>query len=160
MTDKQEEYLKDKESRKSKKSRKAEDEEKKYEDEMSKAEDEDEEENAEDEDEDKKDASLRGQVRSLKSELKALKAKVKSAEVDPLIDQILEAKSRLGKIDERVEYAKLSKLDIPTLHDLAANYKNIVEAQVSSPRFTVRQASVDSSLKGDSIFTKIREGYD
>ena len=160
LTDKQEEYLKDKESRKSKKSRKAEDEEKKYEDEMSKAEDEDEEENAEDEDEDKKDASLRGQVRSLKSELKALKAKVKSAEVDPLIDQILEAKSRLGKIDERVEYAKLSKLDIPTLHDLAANYKNIVEAQVSSPRFTVRQASVDSSLKGDSIFTKIREGYD
>ena len=91
--------------------------------------------------------------------MKALKAKVKSAEVDPLIDQILEAKSQLGKIDERVEYAKLSKLDISTLHDLADNYSGIVQAR-TSPRFTVRQASVDSSLKGDSIFKKISEGYD
>ena len=120
--------------------------------------DEDEEEDAEDKEE-KKDASLRRQVRSLKTELKALKAKVKSAEVDPLIDQILEAKSQLGKIDERAEYVKLARLDINTLHDLADNYKGIVEAKVS-PRFTVRQASVDHSLKGDSIFKKISEGYD
>ena len=159
LTDKQEEYLKDKESKKSRKSKRAEDdEEKEYEREMSKAEDEDEEEDAEDKEE-KKDASLRRQVRSLKTELKALKAKVKSAEVDPLIDQILEAKSQLGKIDERAEYVKLARLDINTLHDLADNYKGIVEAKVS-PRFTVRQASVDHSLKGDSIFKKISEGYD
>ena len=165
LTDEQEEYLREKKEdskRKAKKSRRAEeDEEKRHEREMSKADDEDEEkEDAEDdEDEDKKEASLRSQVRSLKSELKALKAKVKSAEVDPLIDQILEAKSQLGKIDERVEYAKLSKLDISTLHDLADNYSGIVQAR-TSPRFTVRQASVDSSLKGDSIFKKISEGYD
>ena len=159
LTDKQEEYLKDKESKKSRKSKRAEDdEEKEHEREMSKAEDEDEEEDAEDKEE-KKDASLRRQVRSLKTELKALKAKVKSAEVDPLIDQILEAKSQLGKIDERAEYVKLARLDINTLHDLADNYKGIVEAKVS-PRFTVRQASVDHSLKGDSIFKKISEGYD
>ena len=127
---------------------------------MSKANDEDEEKEDADEDEDdKKEASLRSQVRSLKSELKALKAKVKSAEVDPLIDQILDAKSQLGKIDEQVEYAKLAKLDISTLHDLAENYKGIVSAK-SQPRFTVRQASVDSSVKGDSIFKKISEGYD
>ena len=159
LTDKQEEYLKDKESKKSKKSKRAEDEEDEYEREMSKADDEEKEDAEDDEEDDKKDASLRGQVRLLKSELKALKAKVKSAEIDPLIDQILEAKSRLGKIDERIEYAKLSKLDISTLHDLADNYKGIVEAKVS-PRFTVRQASVDSSLQGDSIFKKISEGYD
>ena len=159
LTDKQEEYLKDKESKKSRKSKRAEDdEEKEHEREMSKAEDEDEEEDAEDKEE-KKDASLRRQVRSLKTELKALKAKVKSAEVDPLINQILEAKSQLGKIDERAEYVKLARLDINTLHDLADNYKGIVEAKVS-PRFTVRQASVDHSLKGDSIFKKISEGYD
>ena len=138
----------------------AEDEEKKHKEEMSKANDEDEEKEDADEDEDdKKEASLRSQVRSLKSELKALKAKVKSAEVDPLIDQILDAKSQLGKIDEQVEYAKLAKLDISTLHDLAENYKGIVSAK-SQPRFTVRQASVDSSVKGDSIFKKISEGYD
>lgn len=159
LTDRQEEYLKDKESKKSR-AKRAEDEEKKHKEEMSKANDEDEEKEDADEDEDdKKDASLRSQVRSLKSELKALKAKVKSAEVDPLIDQILDAKSQLGKIDEQVEYAKLAKLDISTLHDLAENYKGIVSAK-SQPRFTVRQASVDSSVKGDSIFKKISEGYD
>ena len=141
------------------KSKRADDEEKEYEREMSKADDEEKEDAEDDDEDDKKDASLRGQVRSLKSELKALKAKVKSAEIDPLIESILDAKSRLGKIDERVEYAKLSKLDISTLHDLAENYKGIVEAKVS-PRFTVRQASVDSSLSGDSIFKKISEGYD
>ena len=152
---------KEKDSKKSKKSRarKAQDEEERHKKEMSEAE-EDEEEDA-DEDEEKKDkeASLSRQVRSLKSEVKALKAKVKSAEVDPLIDQILEAKSSLGKIDEQVEYAKLAKLDIGTLHELAENYKGIVQAR-TQPRFTVRQASVDSSLKGDSIFKKISEGYD
>lgn len=159
LTDRQEEYLKDKESKKSR-AKRAEDEEKKHKEEMSKANDEDEEKEDADEDEDdKKEASLRSQVRSLKSELKALKAKVKSAEVDPLIDQILDAKSQLGKIDEQVEYAKLAKLDISTLHDLAENYKGIVSAK-SQPRFTVRQASVDSSVKGDSIFKKISEGYD
>jgi|TARA_R110002020_G_scaffold433115_1_gene643198 hypothetical protein len=161
LTDRQKEFLEDKKSKKSKKSRKAEDEEERHEREMSKAEDDDKkEEEAEEEEDDKKEASLRSQVRSLKSELKALKAKVKSAEIDPLIDQILEAKSQLGKIDERVEYAKLSKLDIGTLHELADNYKGIVQARTEHPRFTVRQASVDSSLKGDSIFKKISGGYD
>ena len=123
------------------------------------AEDEDKEKEDADDEDDKKDASLVGQVRSLKAELRALKAKVKSAEVDPLIDQILEAKSQLGNIDERVEYAKLAKLDINTLHDLADNYSGIVQAK-TSPRFTVRQASVDNSLKGDAIFKKISGGYD
>ena len=160
LTDRQEEYLKDKESKKSRAKKAQEDEEKRHKEEMSKANDEeDEEKDAEEDEDDKKDASLKAQVRSLKSELKALKAKVKSAEVDPLIDQILEAKSQLGKIDERVEYAKLAKLDISTLYDLADNYKGIVSAK-SQPRFTVRQASVDSSVKGDSIFKKISEGYD
>ena len=126
---------------------------------MSEAENDDEKEDADDDEDDKKEASLRSQVRSLKSELRALKAKVKSAEVDPLIDQILQAKSQLGKIDERVEYAKLAKLDISTLHDLAENYSGIVQAR-TSPRFTVRQASLNSSLKGDSLFKKISEGYD
>ena len=164
LTDKQKEWMEEKEdskkSKKSRKSKRAEDEEDRHEREMSKAEDEDKEkEDADDDEDDKKDASLRGQVRALKSELRALKAKVKSAEVDPLIDQILEAKSQLGKIDERVEYAKLAKLDISTLHDLAENYSGIVKAN-ASPRFTVRQASVDNSLKGDAIFKKISGGYD
>ena len=164
LTDKQKEWMEEKEdskkSKKSRKSKRAEDEEDRHEREMSKAEDEDKEkEDADDDEDDKKDASLRGQVRALKSELRALKAKVKSAEVDPLIDQILEAKSQLGNIDERVEYAKLAKLDINTLHDLADNYSGIVQAK-TSPRFTVRQASVDNSLKGDAIFKKISGGYD
>ena len=102
LTDKQKEWMEEKEdskkSKKSRKSKRAEDEEDRHEREMSKAEDEDKEkEDADDDEDDKKDASLRGQVRALKSELRALKAKVKSAEVDPLIDQILEAKSQLGE---------------------------------------------------------------
>jgi len=158
LTDKQEEYLKDKESRKSKKSKKAEDEEEKYEREMSKAEDE-EKEDAEDEEDDKKDASLRSQVKSLKSELSALKSKIKAAEVEPLIDSILEAKQSFdSNIDARAEYAKLSKLDKSTLEELAGNYKEIVEAKVS-PRYQVRYASVeDKSASVDSIIKRLRGG--
>lgn len=157
LTDRQEEYLKDKESKKSKKSKKAEDEEEKYEREMSKAEDE-EKEDAEDEEDDKKDASLRAQVKSLKTELSALRSKIRAAEVEPLIDSILEAKQSFNNnIDTRAEYAKLSKMDKSTLEELAGNYKEIVEAKVS-PRYQVKYASVEKSADVDSIIKRLRGG--
>ena len=150
MTDQQEKFLKDKESKK------AEDEEERYERDMSKAEDE-EKEDAEDEDDHKKEAKLAKQVRQLKSELSALKSHIKKAEVEPLIDSILEAKQSLGNIDTRTEYAKLSKLDKTTLEELAGSYKEIVSAK-TEPRYQVKYANVDKSVNCDSIIKRLRGG--
>lgn len=151
LTDQQEKFLKDKESKK------AEDEEEHYERDMSKAEDEEKEKDAEDEEDDKKEAKLARQVKQLKSELSALKNHIKKAEVEPLIDSILEAKQSLGNIDTRTEYAKLSKLDKTTLEELAGSYKEIVSAK-TEPRYQVKYANVDKSVNCDSIIKRLRGG--
>ena len=104
---------------------------------------------------DKEEGSLKAQVKTLKAEIKTLKAKFRKAEVEPIIDSILEAKSKIGSINVEAEYAKLSKLDTATLTELADSYKGIVEAK-ASPRYSVKYASTDSSVKGDEILRRIR----
>ena len=150
----------DEEMKKSKK-RGAEDEEKKDEE---ATEDEDKE-DAEDEDKldltDKqkeflRDSRLAKQVAILKAEVKTLKAHIRQAKVEPIIDSILEAKSKLGKVNAEAEYAKLIKLDSSTLQSLKADYDQLSDSQ-NQPRYQVKYASVGSSDKtGDDVLRSIR----
>ena len=108
---------------------------------------------------DKKESSLRKQVRTLKAELRAVKAKIRSAEIDPIIQGILDAKKLVGKVDAKAEYRRLSKLDIGTLRELEAHYDTIKEAK-SQPRYVVRNASVNSSDKtGDNLLLSMRGDF-
>ena len=146
-----EEQLKDKEETNIMKS---EDEKKDEED----AQEDDEEKDAE-EDEDKKDSKLAKQVRTLKAELKQIKSKIRKAEIEPLIDAILDAKKSVGKIDARAEYARLAKLDVATLQELKAQYDSVKEAK-NQPRYVVKNASLDSSVKtGDNFLLSMRGDF-
>ena len=148
----------DEEMKKSKK-RGAEEEEKKDE------EAEEDKENAEDEDKldltDKqkeflRDSRLAKQVAILQAEVKTLKAHIRQAKVEPIIDSILEAKSKLGKVNAEAEYAKLIKLDSSTLKSLKADYDQLSDSQ-NQPRYQVKYASVGSSDKtGDDVLRSIR----
>ena len=124
------------------------------------AEEEDDEKDAEEEYlKDKKESSLRKQVRTLKAELRAVKAKIRSAEIDPIIQGILDAKKLVGKVDAKAEYRRLAKLDIGTLRELEAHYDTIKEAK-SQPRYVVRNASVNSSDKtGDNLLLSMRGDF-
>ena len=102
-----------------------------------------------------KDSKLAKQIRILKSEVKALKAKARKAELEPIIDSIIDSKSKIGNVDARTEYQKLSKLSAETLHDLDASYKQVAEAK-AQPRYATKYASVDSTLSGDKLFKQIR----
>ena len=102
---------------------------------------------------------MRKQVRTLKAELRAVKAKIRSAEIDPIIQGILDAKKLVGKVDAKAEYRRLSKLDIGTLRELEAHYDTIKEAK-SQPRYVVRNASVNSSDKtGDNLLLSMRGDF-
>ena len=125
--------------------------------------DEDEKEDAEDSDKldltDKqkeflRDSRLAKQVATLKAELKAMKAQIRTARLDPIINSILEAKSKLGKINADAEYAKLIRLDSATLHDLKANYDQLADSQ-NQPRYQVKYASVNST-SGDELLKTMR----
>ena len=129
-----------------------------------KAEDEDDKEDAEDEDKldltDKqkeflRDSRLAKQVSILKAEVKALKAHIKTAKLEPIINSIVEAKSKLGKVNAEAEYTKLSKLDSETLETLKADYEQ-VGATNNSPSYQVKYASVSSDKTGDDFLRSIR----
>ena len=151
--------------------------EKKHDEEMKKAQDNDDDKNidtGEDEDEDKdkkedaededkldltdkqkeflRDSRLAKQVATLKAELKAMKAQIRTARLDPIINSILEAKSKLGKINADAEYAKLIRLDSATLHDLKANYDQLADSQ-NQPRYQVKYASVNSTSADELLKT-------
>ena len=149
-------------------------EEKQHDEEMKKAEDDKKDEEAK-EDDDKEDAEdtdkldltdkqkeflrdskLAKQVAILKAEVKTLKAHIQKARVDPIIDSILEAKSKLGKVNAEAEYAKLIKLDSSTLQSLKADYEQVVDTN-NQPRYQVKYASVSGSDKtGDDVLRSIR----
>jgi len=106
-----------------------------------------------------KESKLAKEVRVLRAELKAMKSKIRAAEIDPIIQGILDAKKLVGKVDARAEYRKLSKLDINTLRELQAHYDTIKEAK-SQPRYVVRNASLNSSDKtGDSLLLSMRGDF-
>ena len=106
-----------------------------------------------------KDSKLEKQIKILKAELKTLKSKIRRAEVEPLINSILDAKKSVSKIDARAEYNKLSKLDISTLKELKAQYDDMTEVK-NQPRYVVKNASLDSSDKsGDDILLQMRGGF-
>ena len=106
-----------------------------------------------------RDSKLAKQVRVLRAELKAMKSKIRRAEIEPIIQDILDAKSLVGKIDARSEYRKLSKLDISTLRELQAHYDTIKEAK-TTPRYVVRNASLDSSDKSaDNLLLSMRGDF-
>ena len=150
------------------------DNEKRHDEEMKKAEDDKKDEEAQ-EDEDKEDAEdtdkldltdkqkeflrdskLAKQVAILKAEVKTLKAHIQKAKVEPIIDSILEAKSKLGKVNAEAEYAKLIKLDSSTLQSLKADYEQVVDTN-NQPRYQVKYASVSNSDKtGDDVLRSIR----
>ena len=150
----------DEEMKKSKK-RGAEDEEKKDEE----AQEDEDKEDAEDTDKldltDKqkeflRDSKLAKQVAILKAEVKILKSHIQKAKVEPIIDSILEAKSKLGKVNAEAEYAQLIKLDSSTLQSLKADYEQVVDTN-NQPRYQVKYASVGSSDKtGDDVLRSIR----
>ena len=141
----------------------------------SEEEDEDEKEEAEEEDKDKeeaedpdkldltdkqkkflKESKLAKEVKSLRAELKAMKSKIRKAEVEPIIDAILDAKKSVGTIDARSEYRKLSKMSIGTLKELKAEYDTISQVK-THPRYVVKQASLNGSDKsGDNILLSMR----
>ena len=137
------------------------------EDEKEEAEEEDKDEKEEAEDPDKLDLTdkqkkflretkLAREVKSLKAELKAMKAKFRKAEVEPIIESILDAKQSVGKIDARSEYRKLSKMSIGTLKELKAEYDTIAGVK-THPRYVVKQASLNSSDKtGDNLLLSMR----
>ena len=103
-----------------------------------------------------RDSKLAKQVAILKAEVKTLKAHIQKATVDPIIDSILEAKSKLGKVNAEAEYAKLIKLDSSTLQSLKADYDQLSDSQ-NQPRYQVKYASVGSSDKtGDDVLRSIR----
>jgi len=101
-----------------------------------------------------RDSRLAKQVATLKAELKAMKAQIRTARLDPIINSILEAKSKLGKINADAEYAKLIRLDSATLHDLKANYDQLADSQ-NQPRYQVKYASVNST-SGDELLKTMR----
>ena len=106
-----------------------------------------------------KESKLAKEVKVLRAELKTLKSKIRNAEIDPIIQDILDAKKLVGKVDARAEYRKLSKLDISTLRELQAHYDTIKEAK-SQPRYVVRNASINSSDKtGDSLLLSMRGDF-
>lgn len=160
----EEEKRHDEQMKKSKKrGRKAEDDDDKDEINIDTGEDEDEKEDAEDSDKldltDKqkeflRDSRLAKQVAILKAEVKSLKAHIRTAKLEPIINSILEAKSKLGKINADAEYAKLIRLDSSTLQSLKADYDQLSDSQ-NQPRYQVKYASVENS-SGDDIFTKMR----
>ena len=102
----------------------------------------------------KKDSALAQQVKVLKAQIKALQSSIRKARLEPIIESIIEAKGKLGKVDAEVEYRSLSKLDLATLHSLKADYDRIADAN-SQPRFTASysNASVDSGNRkyGDQV---------
>jgi len=161
----EEEKRHDEQMKKSKRrGRKAEDDDDKDEINIDTGEDEDEKEDAE-EDSDKldltdkqkeflRDSRLAKQVAILKAEVKSLKAHIRTAKLEPIINSILEAKSKLGKINADAEYAKLIRLDSSTLQSLKADYDQVVDSQ-NQPRYQVKYASVENS-SGDDIFTTMR----
>ena len=160
----EEEKRHDEQMKKSKKrGRKAEDDDDKDEINIDTGEDEDEKEDAEDSDKldltDKqkeflRDSRLAKQVAILKAEVKSLKAHIRTAKLEPIINSILEAKSKLGKINADAEYAKLIRLDSSTLQSLKADYDQLSDSQ-NQPRYQVKYASVENS-SGDDIFTTMR----
>lgn len=103
---------------------------------------------------DKKDSALAQQVKVLKAQIRSLQSSIRKARLEPIIESIIEAKGKLGKVDAEVEYRSLSKLDLATLHSLKADYDRIADAN-SQPRFTARysNASVDSGNRkyGDQV---------
>ena len=101
-----------------------------------------------------RDSRLEKQVAILKAEVKTLKAHIRTARLEPIINSILEAKSKLGKINADAEYAKLIRLDSATLHDLKANYEQVVDSQ-NQPRYQVKYASVDNT-SGDELLRTMR----
>ena len=106
---------------------------------------------------DKKESKLASQVRALKSEVNSLKSQIKRAKVEPIIDSILDAKSKLGTLKSaEAEYNKLIKLDSDTLESLKADYEKLAEGS-TSPRFEVKYASVEKG-SADAIMQRIREG--
>ena len=145
-------------------SKKAEDmKDEKGEDEKEEAEEEDKEE-AENEDEeaedDKEEAKLRKVIAKMQAELKSIKAEATLNKKLPLINSIVEAKTKLGKVNASAEMKTLSKYNTKTLESLKADYDKLVEAQTSSaPRYTVVSASRNSSDKtGDDFIKSIRLG--
>ena len=72
-----------------------------------------------------RDSRLAKQVAILKAEVKSLKAHIRTAKLEPIINSILEAKSKLGKINADAEYAKLIRLDSSTLQSLKADYDQV-----------------------------------
>ena len=106
-----------------------------------------------------KDSKLAKEVKVLRAELKALRSKIRKADIDPIIQDILDAKQLVGKVEARAEYRKLSKLDINTLRELQAHYDTIKEAK-TQPRYVVKNASLDSSDKtGDSLLLSMRGDF-
>ena len=103
---------------------------------------------------DKKDSALAQQVKVLKAQIRSLQSSIRKARLEPIIESIIEAKGKLGKVDAEVEYRSLSKLDLATLHSLKADYDRIADAN-SQPRFTARysNASVDGGNRkyGDQV---------
>ena len=101
-------------------------------------------------------SKLAKEVKVLRAELKTLKSKIRNAEIDPIIQDILDAKKLVGKVDARAEYRKLSKLDIGTLRELQAHYDTIKEAK-TQPRYVVKNAALNSSDKsGDNLLLSMR----
>ena len=106
-----------------------------------------------------KDSKLAKEVKVLRAELKALRSKIRKADIDPIIQDILDAKQLVGKVDARAEYRKLSKLDINTLRELQAHYDTIKEAK-TQPRYVVKNASIISSDKtGDNLLLSMRGDF-
>ena len=101
-----------------------------------------------------RDSRLEKQVAILKAEVKTLKAHIRKARLEPIINSILEAKSKLGKVNAEREYAKLIKLDSETLHDLKADYDQVVDSQ-NQPRYQVKYASVNNT-SGDDLLRSLR----
>ena len=101
-----------------------------------------------------RDSRLAKQVAILKAEVKSLKAHIRTAKLEPIINSILEAKSKLGKINADAEYAKLIRLDSSTLQSLKADYDQVVDSQ-NQPRYQVKYASVNNT-SGDSILPGMR----
>ena len=103
---------------------------------------------------DKKDSALAQQVKVLKAQIRSLQSSIRKARLEPIIESIIEAKGKLGKVDAEVEYRSLSKLDLATLHSLKADYDRIADAN-SQPRFTAKysNASVDGGNRkyGDQV---------
>ena len=104
-----------------------------------------------------RDSRLAKQVAILKAEVKSLKAHIRTAKLEPIINSILEAKSKLGKINADAEYAKLMRLDSETLRNLKADYDQVVDSQ-NQPRYQVKYASVNNT-SGDSILTGMRGDF-